>query len=138
MATETVLSKAINKTIIEVIHSGFFGIIGEGITNWTSHDASILRAIVYSGVISRQQLRDEVHKFVCDFVRKKYDGNYYTHNAVSCAFPFALAYAIKHKVISIKEARRIKFDHGDNRETFIYEFYQENFCDKLVKQLLGE
>lgn len=110
----------------------------------TQDDKRVLIALVAAEIITRADLEPVAHKKLCADGRTSYKGHldslrwnapYIIHPDHTIA-PGALAYALEFHVFNQKEERKIKFDHGDTKESFIAQYAVDTLCERVVDQWL--
>lgn len=106
-------------------------------------DRRVLIALVSAGVITKADLLPIANKKLCVDGRGCYDRHIWSlKHGDNIMYPDhtfapeAFAYALAHNVFSTKEESRIKFDHGDTKETFIAQYGMNMQCLHLVDSWL--
>ncbi len=61
----------------------------------------------------------------------------YSNYADHVYFPECLAYAIQKGAFSRRELKKLKFDHGQNLNSFVKEYYNPNLFNELKEKLLN-
>ena len=95
-------------------------------------------ALLYrEGIIDNASIDNALEQAVFSQAREDYrlmtkQGTYADH----VGSPESLAYAMKGDRFSPKETGRFNFDHGDTPETFIEQYYREDFLPSLRVKLL--
>ena len=104
---------------------------------WNNKNARILSLLIKEGVVTQEKVLGAIHTLLKKTGRDCYNqhltGEYPDHTSS----PPALAYALKHDEFTQKEERRIKFDHGKTKSSFI-ELYASNVQQSIFNQLTTE
>lgn len=114
------LESKLKPIIIEAL--GSFTLAGGqiGTLGWSSEQAAFLEFCLNTGAISRDEFKEVVIARIKQLGRESYRQHIDKGTAPDhTASPQALAYAIRTEALSGAEVDKIKFDHGDNRYTFL-------------------
>lgn len=104
---------------------------------WSNKHVHILRELLSTEVVCEADLHQAVHGRLCEMGRASYDEHRAGEHPDHTRSPEAFAYALLHNVFTPREEYRIRFDHGDTKESFIRS-YENNIRERVVKALLTE
>lgn len=104
-------------------------------SSWDRRRIKVLNFLIQEDIITQIQLLEAVDFLLKKVGRSCYEehrnGGQYPDHTVS---PQAFAYALKHGELSFKEARIIKFDHGETQQSFV-ESYLHAIEYSIMRQL---
>lgn len=88
--------------------------------SWEKRRTKVLNFLINEDIITHAQLLEAIDVLLKRVGRSCYEehrngGQYPDHTSS----PQAFAYALKHGELSFKEARIIKFDHGETQQSFV-------------------
>lgn len=136
MITST-FDKALEKAVIEGIEQVTFYGGSTTFVGWNSRNTRVLNVLIKEGVVTQEKLLGTIHTLLKKTGRNCYNqhmrGEYPDHTSS----PQAFAYALKHDEFTQKEERRIQFDHGETKLSFI-EHYAGNIQQSIFNQLTTE
>ena len=105
---------------------------------WTEQDAQELQAAIDTGVISRDTCLSVLDEKLTREGRDAHtmhlkNGDYADH----CPGQLQLAYALHKGVITLKEAKCIRFDHGDTVTSFVRDAHVTDLPLQVLEKLLN-
>src|SRR3989338_6952136 len=103
----------------------------------SSVEAEIFRDLRKRGIIRDSDMDDALKESVTNIARKSYNQILMGYPPDHAGMPEYLAYAIKNKVLSKAEIDKIKFDHGENAETFVQIYGKEDLISWLSERVLN-
>ncbi len=108
------------------------------IGSYARRNKKILNFLYKNKIIDDKDLEQVLEKIAIKTAKADYafllrSGNYADHSH----YPECLAYALEKKIFSEKEIKKIKFDHGETRDSFAKFYSPKNLLNELKEQLLN-
>ena len=106
------------------------------VSDWTDDLAQILATALTLGVVDRTWIMELIHRRIIELGKTCLRQCARGHYADYVSSPEALAYGLVHDVFGEVPEKLIRYDHGDNRSSFIKTYHKPNLPEIIFDQLL--
>jgi|GEM_PF-2999517 len=125
------ISNAVSDFIKKHMSPTVFGVI---VSPFQPKILENIRTLYAQGLVSENAIKAALHEVLCREGLRSYHQISASTYPDHTSFPYAIGYAIDHGKIPPKEAKRIRFDHGETLSEYIDE--SRNLLPTLYKKLM--